>query len=893
MLKFKSLKDKYSFSDFIHRKKDYVFLDLEFNCFTDDDSFHEITSIGAIKCDKSFKHINCFHSYVMPISHEKIKNNTDINFYKINSNKKAPKEGNSFSKTIEMFSKWLGETNTDIFVWGTQDTPVLLANLEDSNLQEKYGYITERIKNIQPEVSSSIKVLGNPINYSISLENMKKLFFLKKEVAHNGLLDAIDLMNIFKKYKSNADINQDMLYELSYIYRNVDTNFQLNNFKKTQKSKKINSDIKSRVLVKNPSFKLLEKTINTLNSCNFKFTNEYPKFLVNTTSNKILFDKINNSNKNITFNTTKHPCSFKIEENNVKFRLKDTEIDEDLIIDTRNLSVEAKNKLENEIIFSSNIYQNLELNNYNEDDVNFLNYFLKNTDMNFSNKIEDIDITNNEMIIKRKKDDNANVIAKFNCNFYIKNEPEFYTLNISYKCPHKKIITQTYFTIPKTENSNRIIDELIKNNSINKFNQPKLTNINNTAKELIKELAKNKALRTRRKSQIFLNNNNLSFLNNRGMEYINLDNSSFFIINKDRPSIIFKNLQNNKTFEIRILKNKKTLNTIHELFKAYSKDKPKVTKITDINATTAEKLNALRRLPEFNASNKFTYIINNGYITIRKNITNEYQTEVYNLNNFKTIINVNKHYNISINFINKTDKKKVFATCISSKKLSRKDIITFTNYIRNNRTSEIFDIKYFSEELFNILSRYNKRNLIRYSNKYRNLSIEDECFKLTKKSLNIEYMDIQDLSLEIVISNNFMFIKLFDNITLYCYSIESCKENRDLLEELFKACKKHKSNSWIKVLEINKNLRNSIWRVVENSTNNNNISLVFDSNYIQAEQKKYFYKNTPLSIKKVDSKEMLLQFGNIDSTVYNITIDEKNKIFIDDLIDNSLFYETN
>ena len=92
-----------------------------------------------------------------------------------------------------------------------------------------------------------------------------------------------------------------------------------------------------------------------------------------------------------------------------------------------------------------------------------------------------------------------------------------------------------------------------------------------------------------------------------------------------------------------VKKNKKTLNTIHELFKAYSKDKPKVTKITDINATTAEKLNALRRLPEFNASNKFTYIINNGYITIRKNITNEYQTEVYNLNNFKTIINVNKH----------------------------------------------------------------------------------------------------------------------------------------------------------------------------------------------------------------------------------------------------------
>ena len=93
MLKFKSLKDNYSFLELKNNKSNYIFLDLEFNCFTDDHTFCEITSIGAVKCDKTFKKINCFHSYVIPISYEKTKNkNQETTFYKI-KNKKIPKKG--------------------------------------------------------------------------------------------------------------------------------------------------------------------------------------------------------------------------------------------------------------------------------------------------------------------------------------------------------------------------------------------------------------------------------------------------------------------------------------------------------------------------------------------------------------------------------------------------------------------------------------------------------------------------------------------------------------------------------------------------------------------------------------------------------------------------------
>lgn len=891
MLRFKSLKDKYSFLDFIHRKKEYVFLDLEFNCFTDDGSFHEITSIGAIKCDKEFNSINCFHSFVTPISYEKNKDNQIYNdFYKLNFNKRAPRDGSSFKKVIEDFYIWLGETDCEIFVWGTQDTPVLLANLEASNLQDKYSFLINRIRNIQPEVSGSIKVLGNPINYSISLENMKKLFNLEKEVAHNGLLDSIDLMNVFKKYKTNPVINQNILCELSYTYRNVDINCQFNNFKKNFKNKKTNRDIKSRALINNPSLNILNNVIKTLDLCNFKFSNEHPKFTIDKNNNQLLIDKPHIEENNLIFNTINSPCVFKIKDNNIDIILKDEFNSEHLEIETNDLNPKIIDKLKKDIVLSSCIYKNIEIFKYNKDDISFINHFLNNVSMKFSNNIENITIKEDELHVRRRKDDNGLIALKFNCILYIKNEKNNYTLSISYKPLNNKIVSQIHFTVPKTDDTEKIIEEIISNSNIDRFNQPKLTDVTPVSKKIIVNLAKNNALRTKRKSQLFINENKLSFLNGRHMDYINLDNASFFITNKNRPTIIFKNMQNNKNFEIRIAKNKHTTRMINELFKIYFKNKPQITRISDISPETSNKLNALKRLPEFINANKFTYAINNNYVKIRRNIINESQMEVYKLNDFNTTINIDTHSNVSLHFTNKKDKKKILATCNNSKILSTKDIHTYMDYAVKNNDDNVFAITYISDELFKLLSICRNNNLIRYNKNYSDLDIKHNSFCFKNRKIINNFIDINNSSVEVAISSNFIFIKIFDDKQLLHYSINNSESNQNVVNNLFKLIKKQKSNSWIKVLEINKNIRNSIWRVIENS-NINNASILFDCNYMQAEEKRYLYNNTPLSVKKVNSKKILLQFGNTDSTTYNLDINDKNKIFVDDLIDNSLFYE--
>lgn len=896
MLKFKSLKDKYSFLELRKNKSNYVFLDLEFNSFTNDGSFHEITSIGAIKCDKYFKNISCFHSYVTPISYEKMKyNKLEQTFYTM-SNKKIPKEGESFLKVINKFSNWLGNTDADIFVWGTSDAPVLMSNLEALNIEDKFSYIINKIKNIQPEISSHIKVLGSPINYSISLENIKKLFFLNKEVTHNALLDAIDLMKVFKKYNNKSDINQDILYELSYIYRNVDTQYQAENFKqndKNKKNKRSYSDSNPRVLINNPNSQLIEKMVETLETCNFKFTNEYPRFSLE--NDTLVFSKSNQINNDVAFNTTKDNCSIFIEEGKTHIKLNNEEENkhETLTILTKHLPNGLYSKLNEEIFFSSNIYKNINIEDIDMEKATLINYFLRYGKMNFSNNINNITLINNQLFVKRKKDNNSNLSAKYNCNFYIKNQRKHYDLVLNYKCSYKNAMVQKDFVIPKNKESKAIIQELIEiNRTDKKYTKPKLIEMNETAKNLITEIANQKCLKTKRKSQVFIDSDRIKFLKGKHIEYLNFENSTFLVTNEQRPTLILKNLNNSNVYEFRLLKNKQTINHIKQLFKHYNRYKPRITKIYNLNNLNSELLNKLKRINSFVLNNNYTYHLSNGFVTVSKVIKNEYQDEVYNLKDFNIQLTVNKDYNMSINFIHKDNLKKNFTTGISSKRFHVSELLVLLNCINKHKNNNNLKIEYFSKDLLNLLRDCKNRKLIVSDNEFLNLDIQSEYLKIKKKRTNNQIsINIKNCSTEIVISKELMFLKIYNKNNSFYYSIQNTKNNRAHFEKLFKLAKKYKSNSWIKVFEINKNIRNSIWRVVENSKNESISSISFDNNYLRADEKKYFYQNTPLSIKKVASDKLLLQFGIKDSTLYDIAINDKNKIFIDDLINNTLFYE--
>ncbi|MBQ8997309.1 MAG: hypothetical protein IJ086_01290 [Clostridium sp.] len=892
MLRFKDLKDKYSFLQAKNNKIDYIFLDLEFNSFTDDYSFHEITSIGAIKCDSEFKNINCFHSYVVPISYEKTKdNNLESDFFKI-TNKRIPTEGESFYKAIYNFLNWIGDTDCEIFVWGTSDIPVLISNLKALNIDDKFSNIIKRIKNIQPEVSSYIKVLGNPINYSISLENMKKLFFLNKNVTHNALLDSIDLMKVFKEYKKQSSINQDILYELSYIYRNVDTEFQFERFKsdKNKKNRKFHSDLNPRLLINNPSEQLVKEVIDTLNKCDFKFTNEYPRFTIE--NQNLMFNKFNLINNNATFNTLKDECNVKICDNKLHLNLKNNEKDELLTILTKYLPENLSAKLKSEMYFSSNIYKDITIDNFNIGNAALINYFIQNGNTNFSNNIKKISIINNHLYIKRKKDNNANISSKHNCNFYIKTQKKHYDLILNYKSSNKNTMQQKQFVIPKNNESKAIVQELISINMGNKKeSSPKFIDMNENIKEIIIELANSKAVKTKRKAQVFVDGNRLKFLTGRYVESIALDNVILLVKSEERPSLLLKNVINGNIYELKLIKNKDSISNIKELFKYYNKFKPKMTKIQNFHSLNTELLNKLKKLNSFEENNNYIYHISNGFITINRIIKNEYQNEIYPIDKFYFQLNFSKDYNMSINIIDKENPKKSFITGISSKKINVNELCLLLDYlgIENKKN---FSLNYFSKDLLNILRDCKNRNLIVSDNEFLDIDIQAEHFKIKKKFTNNQlFINLKSCSIEIIIYKQLMFLKVFDDLNEFYYSIQNTSKNRDYIEKLFKFAKKYKSNSWIKVFEINKNIRNSIWRVAENSKNDTISSICFDNKYLKTEEKKYFYQNTPLSLKRVSSDKLLLKIGVNNSSLYDISINEKNKIFIDDLINNTLFYE--
>lgn len=897
MLKFKNDIEKNKFRNTHNKKREYVFLDLEFNCFTDDLTFHEITSIGALKCDEDFKNISCFHSYVTPISYEKVKlNKENLDFYKIN-NKSIPKNGKNFIKTIENFEKWLKNTDADIFVWGTTDTTVLYSNLEATNTTNRFSYIVDKIKNIQPEISSHITVLGNPINYSISLEYMKKLFFFNSRVMHNGLLDAVDLMKVFKKYINKSEINQDFLYELSYLYRNVDTEFQFKNFKfneKNKKNKRTTNNLSSKITTNKTNEKIIKNSYSTLNKCKFNFTEEQPSFYLDKEDkNKLLFNKFENINNDTNFDTIKNDCFFKITKNNVVVYLNDKEYENKEIfsIPINILSNNEITKLKNELFFSSIIDKNILLKDFNTGVCTVLNYFLRSNNMNFSNNIKSISMLDNKLFIKRKTEDNSNFIAKYNCYFTIKNEVKNYTLAFNYKSIHNNKQKQEFFNIPKTNKTKEIMTELIHLNKENKkISSPKLIDILGSTKDIIKELINNKSLISKRKGQVYMDNDRIVFFNGRHVEYIHLDNAAFFIINENKPILYIKNKQNEKVYEFKVSKNKKSFYNINKLFKIYQKFKPKFTKIKNLNNKNMDLLNELKNLKEFTENNNYIYKVTNSSVVLRKIIKNNYYDEIYPLDKVNVNIYFNKHYNISINFTDKTNCKKILATCITSKIFKIEELTTLLQYLNKNYNN-LFKIEYFSDELFKLLNSFNNSNKLKFSKNILKLSIDYEYFKFKKeKTIKQIMMPLDTISTEILSSNENIFLKLFNNEYSFIYEVKNTEKNKEYFDELFRIIKKCKSNSWIKVLGINKNIRNSIWRVVENSNSEINTSFSLDSNYLKTDKKKYLYHNTSMSIKKVNSNKLLLKIGSTNN-MYDISINEKNKVFVDDLINNTLLYE--
>ena len=889
MTRFKYKSNNNVISDF-NNSKDYIFLDLEFDQFTNENKYYEITSIGAIKCNKSFKNLNCFHYYTKPISYEINSKNKQNDFCTIKKVKSFKDNAISFTEAINKLAIWLKNTNCNIFTWGEQDSIVLQMNLEATSLHEEFSWVVDRIVNIQPTVCSSVKVLGSPVNYTISLNNMKKLFNLKRDVSHNALLDSIDLMNVYKRYKNDEAVNQEFLKEISYVYKNIDTTSQFKNFKNI-KQNKIHNNIDSRVLIKGPSKEILEKSLDVLRASNFKFTNEHPKFYLNDDKQEILFNKTLSKDSFEIFDTTQNECTFNLEKDKIIINLLNGEKQETLIINKNDISLDYLEKLEHSIKLSSIVERDKLIKNDNSEAINLLNDIFNNYTSNYTDGIRGINIDGDQLILKKIKDPNLKV-SMYDSNIFIKNNENHYDIIFKWDCLYKKSESQAVFTVLKTNATRRIVSQIITHKNIDKMiPSNRYVALDDVAKEYIVALAKGGAFKTKRKSSVFANSERLSFLYGKYAESINLEGASYFIENIKTPFIVLEAAKDKKRYELRISKNKNSIPIIKKLFKYYKKNKPHITRVNTSIATNLKLLNELCSSLDFDKVNTHKYSITQNHIFFNKNSELEYYYEKLNLNDFDIHITLNNECKPSLVFINKMNTKYTFSTGTSFKKLITDEISILTEEDFNKNNANSFKIQAFSSSLTYMLNDLNNNNKIHFSKDFLKLYIDNGRIKLKKRNFDFNRYKLKDISLEVINSKNLTTLKLFNNTDLYFYSISN-NANRELIENLCSNIKKAKSNSWIQVLKINKNLRNSIWRVLDGANYPTIKPLILDNHYIKVGKQKYIYEQTPLSLKQIDSSKIKLKIGHqTNGITCDISINDKNRYFIDDLINNTLLYE--
>lgn len=889
MTRFKYKSNNNAISNF-NNSKDYIFLDLEFDQFTNENKYYEITSIGAIKCNKSFKNLNCFHYYTKPISYEINSKNKQNDFCTIKKVKSFKGNAISFTEAINKLAIWLKNTNCNIFTWGEQDSIVLQMNLEATSLHEEFSWVVDRIVNIQPIVCSSVKVLGSPVNYTISLNNMKKLFNLKRDVSHNALLDSIDLMNVYKRYKNDEIVNQEFLKEISYVYKNIDTTSQFKNLKNI-KQNKIHNNIDSRVLIKGPSKEILEQTLDVLRASNFKFTNEHPKFYLNDDKQEVLFNKALGKDSFEIFDTTQNECTFNLEKDKIIINLLNGEEQETLIINKNDISLDYLEKLEHSIKLSSIIERDKLIKNDSSEAINLLNDIFSNYTSNYTDGIKGINIDRDQLILKKVKDPNLKV-SMYDSNIFIKNNENHYDIIFKWDCLYKKSESQAIFTVLKTNATRRIISQIIIHKNIDKMiPSNRYVVLDDTAKEYVIALAKEGAFKTKRKSSVFANSERLSFLYGKYAESINLEGASYFIENRKTPFIVLETAKDKKRYELRISKNKNSAPTIKKLFKYYKKNKSYITRVNTSINSNLKLLNELCSSLDFDKVNTHKYSITQNHIFFNRNSEPEYYYEKLSLSDFDIHITLNSECKPSLVFINRMNTKNTFSTGVSFKKLTANEMLILTKEDFLNSNIDSFKLQAFSNNLTYMLKDLNNNNGIHFNKDFLKLYIDNGRIKLKKRSADFNKYHLKEISLEIINSKNITTIKLFNDTDLYFYTINS-NTNKEPIVNLCNDIKKAKSNSWIKVLKINRSLRNSIWRVLDENNYFSTKPLTLDNHYIKAGKQKYIYEQTPLSLKQIDSNKIKLKIGHqTNGITCDISINDKNRYFIDDLINNTLLYE--
>lgn len=382
----------------IQEKIKYIFMDIEFDCNKD---YTEILSIGAIKTDKNFNIIDKFYSLSKPLIHKRI--NPCVKELTGLEESLIYNDGKELSIVIKELSNWLEHfKGTDIFVWGSEDKRVLEQSIKMLNMTSKYKFITDNIVNIQTNLCKDI-FNSDKIT---SLDNMKYLYAIEGKVKHQALSDAIDLMNVYKSYKTNP-IDVDRLLTIS------------------NKRKRISKDYKAKLE------NIFEHIIETYNGkLELELSNSlFQKFLVDIYINETIKLDSNNSSDKVTL---------RINDNmlNIHYKYEDNyyylNINREDIYNEKSFYKHLKSAIENNFI-NNNQGVTLTLENLDNNQINFLDkhdiisHMKSNNIINkYDSSLSYININKEEELIKIL-DEDKNVVIEFKYDFN-SNDSTFFEL---------------------------------------------------------------------------------------------------------------------------------------------------------------------------------------------------------------------------------------------------------------------------------------------------------------------------------------------------------------------------------------------------------------------------------------------------------------------------------
>ncbi|MBQ3423240.1 MAG: hypothetical protein IJH34_16640, partial [Romboutsia sp.] len=201
----------------------------------------ELISIAGVFVNEEFEVISEYYSLVKPFLNIEL---SDFCIKLTGITQNDISTARSFEVVVNEFcdfTKNFSDFTIQYFTWGDFDEFALRKSIKINNYKGPFNALRKKIKNIQPEISNSIKYKGNLLKQHWGLQDIKCVYKMPvSQSSHNALSDAHDLNLIYTAYKKNMDFDLKFLKDYS---QKLKLDKEIQRQKNILHNKKLNEDL--------------------------------------------------------------------------------------------------------------------------------------------------------------------------------------------------------------------------------------------------------------------------------------------------------------------------------------------------------------------------------------------------------------------------------------------------------------------------------------------------------------------------------------------------------------------------------------------------------------------------------------------------------------------------